>query len=132
MSAIVDPIADLLTRVRNAHKAKHADVEAPHSKLLEAVAHVLCRQGYIAAVEVDGEKPHKVLRLTLKYKDGDAVIAGTRRISRPSRRIYAGCRDIPRVRNGLGIVVLSTSEGILTGKEAKQRNLGGEVLCYVW
>lgn len=131
--SISDPIADMLTRIRNGNAAKLDLVDMPHSNLKAAIADVLKKGGYIAAYSVEGDKV-KTLTLELKYK-GKArtpVIEGLQRVSKPSCRIYAGSDEIPLVLGGLGTVILSTSQGIMSGRAAKKQNIGGEVLCYVW
>lgn len=129
---ISDPISDMLTRIRNAQQAAHPEVRIPASKEKEAIAGLLQAEGYLARVEAAGDGPKKELVLGLKYEQKKPVITGLQRVSRPSCRVYVKAKDIPRVRGGLGLAVLSTSAGIVTGKEAKRRNLGGEVLCCVW
>ncbi len=127
-----DPIADMLTRLRNAGSAGLETVSMPGSKEKAAIAEVLKKEGYIADYKmiVDGAK--RVLTIEVKFIDGKPVIEGLRRVSKPSCRIHCGSREIPRVRNGLGTVVLSTPNGIMSGKQAAQQNVGGEILCYVW
>ena len=132
MSVVSDPIADMLTRLRNAMKAKHSEVRIPASKEKAAIAEVLKQEGYIGDSKVEGDVPKKELVLDIKYYDNKPVISGLKRISKPSCRVYVKSKEIPRVRGGMGIAILSTPEGILSGKEAKQKNVGGEVLCYVW
>ncbi len=130
---ISDPIADMLTRVRNASRARHTEVVIPASRTKREIARILKDEGFIADVreEQDGSLP--VLRLTLKYVDGKApVVSGLKRISKPGLRVYARKTEIPRVLGGLGLAILSTSHGIMTGQSARKLNLGGEVLCYVW
>jgi small subunit ribosomal protein S8 len=130
---ISDPIADMLTRVRNASRARHSEVILPSSRTKREIARILKEEGFIAEVaeERDGVQP--VLRLTLKYVDGKApVVSGLKRISKPGLRVYARKTDIPRVLGGLGIVIVSTSQGIMTGAQARKAQLGGEVLAYVW
>ncbi len=131
-----DPIADMLTRVRNALQRQHPAVSMPHSKEKEAIARVLKEEGYIEDFEVLPEKPFSVLRLTLKYvgdrRDRRAVITNLERVSKPGRRIYVGRNEIPWVLNGMGIAILTTSHGIMTGQQARRRGVGGEVLCKVW
>lgn len=126
-----DPISDMLTRIRNGGRAKLPIVEIPHSKLKESLAHLLKKEGYVSEVAVEGEKIKKI-KVRLKYDDRRPVIEGLRRISSPGLRNYTGASEIPRVRAGLGIAVLSTSQGIMSGREARKANLGGELLCYVW
>jgi small subunit ribosomal protein S8 len=128
-----DPISDMLTRIRNAGMVSHPELTLPSSKMRQAIASVLKEQGYISdcKVEMDGECK-KNLQIALKYVENKPVIAGIKRISRPSLRVYVGSKDIPRVLGGLGIVIMSTPEGVITGREAQKRNVGGELLCYVW
>jgi small subunit ribosomal protein S8 len=126
-----DPISDMLTRIRNANGALLPLVNIPHSKLKESIAGILKREGYIQDFAVEGQLP-KTLKLKLKYQGKKSVIEGLRRISTPGLRRYVGATDIPRVRGGLGVSVLSTSEGLMTGNQARKKNLGGELLCYVW
>ena len=131
---MTDQVSDMLTRIRNAGRAGHAEVRCPASRLLLGVARVLVEEGYLDAVdEVRGEsaRPELVIRLR-EGKGGGTIIDGLRRVSRPSRRVYVGVREIPRVRNGLGIAVLSTPRGVLSGAIARVKNVGGEVLCEVW
>ncbi len=128
---MTDPIADMLTRIRNAGRALLPTVEIPHSRLKEGIARVLRQEGYIADFAVAGD-PVKTLRLRLKYAGKRPVIEGLRRMSKPGRRHYVGVTEIPRVLGGMGIAVLSTSEGIMTGEEARRKKLGGELLCLVW
>jgi small subunit ribosomal protein S8 len=131
-----DPIADMLTRVRNAIERQHKSVSMPHSRIKESLAQVLKDEGYIVDYEVIPEQPQSVLRLRLKYV-GDrrtrrSVITGIERISKPGRRVYVGKTDIPWVLNGMGIAVLTTSHGVMTGSKARRLGVGGEVLCRVW
>jgi small subunit ribosomal protein S8 len=128
---MIDPISDMLTRIRNAQRALLPAVEIPHSKMKESIAHILKKEGYVAEVTVAG-KPFKSIKLQLKYQGKKSVIEGIKRISRPGLRHYVGSTDIPRVRGGLGVSVVSTPEGVMTGTTARKKNLGGEVLCYVW
>ena len=128
-----DPIADMLTRIRNASRARHLEVVVPASRTKREIARILRDEGFIADVAEAREGPHEILRLTLKYVDGKApVVSGLKRISKPGLRVYARKTDIPRVLGGLGIVIVSTSQGIMTGAQAKKAQLGGEVLAYVW
>jgi small subunit ribosomal protein S8 len=132
---MTDPIADMLTRVRNANVAMHDSVRMPSSKLKESLASILQREGYIAGFETsdDPKHPGKVLVIQLKYTpERDRVIGGLKRVSKPGLRIYARADKLPRVLGGLGVAVLSTSQGLMTDREARQRKVGGEVLCYVW
>ncbi len=126
--SVTDPIADMLARIRNAYHALHKKVVMPHSKMKESMAGILKDQGYIEEFAVD----ERDLVLTLKYTKGRPLIAGLKRVSKPGRRIYVGAHDIPRVQNGLGICILSTSRGIMDGIAAKSANMGGELLCEVW
>ena len=126
-----DPISDMLTRIRNANRALLPSVDVPHSKMKESIAGILKREGYIVDFAVEGQIP-KYLKLKLKYQGKKSVIEGLRRVSSPGLRRYVGSTDIPRVRGGLGVAVLSTSEGIMTGNQARKKNLGGELVCYVW
>jgi len=126
-----DPISNMLTSIRNAGRASLPDVLVPHSKMKESIAHVLKREGYVAEVAVEG-KPTKKIKITLKYTGRKPVIEGLRRVSSPGLRRYTGALDVPRVLGGLGISILSTSEGIMTGVQARQKNVGGELLCEVW
>jgi small subunit ribosomal protein S8 len=130
---MTDPIADMLTRIRNAVRIERPDVEMPLSKVKRGVAEVLKREGYIwDFTEVDG-KPSKNLRIDLKYgPNGEQVIRHVKRISKPGRRVYSGASDLKPVLNGLGISIISTSRGVISDREARQRNLGGEILCELW
>lgn len=127
-----DTIADMLTRIRNAGRVLHTEVSMPGSKLKVAIADALKREGYIRDYEVIEDGFRRILRLELKYLDNEHVIAGIQRVSRPSQRKYTGYSDIPRVLGGLGVVIMSTPEGVITGQEARQRKIGGEILCKVW
>lgn len=127
MSA-VDPIADMLARIRNAHGAFHSTVEMPASKMKSAIAEILKAEGYIN----DCASAESTLKLTLKYAGGKPAISGLKRISTPGRRMYVGVEDIPKVQNGLGICILSTSRGLLAGGQAAAENIGGELLCEIW
>jgi len=128
---MTDPIADMLTRIRNASSAVLPTVEIPHSKMKESLARLLLKEGYVSKMTVEGDKK-KSLKLTLKYTGRTGVIEGLRRISRPGLRNYVGSTEIPRVRAGLGVSVISTPEGIMSGHEARRKNLGGEVICHIW
>ena len=121
----------MLTRIRNAQRASLPSVEIPHSKMKESIAHILKREGYVGDIAVEG-KPAKKLSVKLKYQGRRGVIEGLRRISKPGLRNYVGATDIPRVRGGLGIAIMSTPEGIMTGIQARKKNLGGELVCFVW
>jgi len=131
---MTDPIADMLTRIRNANTAMHDTVRMPTSKLKESLATVLQKEGYIAGYDVgpSDRGPGKVLEITLKYSDRKRTIAGLKRVSKPGLRIYAQADRMPRVLGGMGVAVLSTSQGLMTDAEARKRRVGGEVLCYVW
>jgi small subunit ribosomal protein S8 len=130
------PIGDMLTRIRNASKKLHADVSMPHSTMKEGITRILETEGYIEGYEVVPQDPQSVLRIRLKYQGERSravrAITGIRLVSKPSRRVYAGKEDIPRPLRGLGISIVSTSQGILSGDEARARGIGGEVLCEVW
>ena len=128
-----DPIADMLARLRNAAEIKHPQVLMPASKLRVAVAKILKDEGYIEKLEVTKEKPQPMLRVWLRYDDKKKpLLSGVRRVSKPGRRVYAGKTDIPWVRYGLGVAIVSTTRGVMTGARAKRMGLGGEILCYVW
>lgn len=130
---ISDPISDMLTRIRNASRARHTEVVLPASRTKREIARILKAEGFIAEVAEGQEGPQQILRLTLKYVDGKApVVSGLKRISKPGLRVYAAKTEIPRVLGGLGIVIVSTSQGIMTGAQARKAQLGGEVLAYVW
>jgi small subunit ribosomal protein S8 len=128
---MIDPIADMLTRIRKAGRALLPTVVMPHSRMKESLAHILKAEGYVAEVAVEGKVPKK-LTLRLKYEGKKCVIEGLKRVSKPGLRNYVGATEIPRVRGGLGVAVVSTSEGVMTGQEARKKNIGGELLCYVW
>ena len=129
-----DPIADMLTRIRNANSSKHKTVDIPASKMKLAIADILFQEGYIKSFEERKEENNQgIIRITLKYTEkGKKVIDGLKRISKPGLRVYASKDELPRVLNGLGIALISTSKGIMTDKEARKEGLGGEVLAYVW
>lgn len=131
-----DPIADMLTRMRNAQMREHPTVSIPHSKVKESIAKVLKDEGYISDFEVLSKKPQDVIQVTLKYKGGRRtrrpVITGIERVSRPGRRVYVGKTEIPWVLSGMGVAVVTTSRGIMTGQQARRQGIGGEVLCKVW
>ena len=130
---VSDPIADMLTRIRNGSRARHTDVLVPASRTKREIARILKDEGFIEDVEETQEGPRSYLRIRLKYVGGRApVVSGLKRISKPGLRVYAGKTQIPRVLGGLGIVIVSTSQGIMTGSEARRAQLGGEVLAYVW
>lgn len=130
---LTDPIADMLTRIRNANHQRHATVDIPASKIKLAIAEILKEEGYIADYEVIEENVQGTIRISLKYiNEKERVITGIRRISKPGLRIYVNSNEIPTVLGGLGIAIISTSAGIMTDKEARKQKVGGEVLCYVW
>jgi small subunit ribosomal protein S8 len=130
---VSDPIADMLTRVRNASRARHTEVIVPASRTKREIARILKEEGFIADVREERAGPAQLLRIELKYVDGKVpVVSGLKRISKPGLRVYARKTDIPRVLGGLGLVIVSTSKGIMTGTQAKQAELGGEILAYVW
>ena len=128
---MVDPIADMLTRIRNAGRALLPTVQIPHSRMKESIAGILKLEGYVADVNVEGKLP-KTIKIKLKYEGKKAVIEGLKRVSTPGLRRYVGATEIPRVRGGLGVAVVSTSEGIMTGTLARKKNRGGELVCYIW
>ena len=131
--AVNDPISDYLTRVRNAIAAQHAEVEVPASRLKKEMTRILAEQGYITDYVVEPTRVGEAIRIKLKYTDGrGSVIAGLKRVSRPGRRRYVTHEEIPRVMGGMGTAILSTSTGVMTGHEARQRGVGGEVVAYVW
>ncbi|MEG1710522.1 MAG: 30S ribosomal protein S8 [Clostridia bacterium] len=129
---ITDPIADMLTRIRNALTAKHPAVEIPASNMKKAIAQILCEEGYVSSFEVKDDGIQGIIVITLKYVDKQKVVTGLKRISKPGLRVYAKSTDVPKVLNGLGIAILSTSKGVMTDKKARTLNQGGEVLAYVW
>ena len=132
---MTDPIADMLTRIRNGNTAFHDAVRMPSSKVKESLAQILQREGYIEGYEIadDPSRPGKVLTINMKYSpERTRTISGIRRVSKPGLRVYRGADKLPRVLGGLGVAVLSTSQGLMTDREARQRKVGGEVLCYVW
>lgn len=130
---ITDTIADLLTRIRNANSAKHATVDVPASNVKKVITQILVDEGYVKGFQIIEDGKQGVIRITLKYGDNKSpVITGLRRVSKPGLRIYASCADMPKVRKGLGIAIVSTSKGIVTDKKARELNVGGEVLAYIW
>lgn len=129
---MTDPIADMLTRIRNANRQHHETVMVPASKLKADIAEILKNEGFIKGYKVEGERPIKNINITLKYRGNDRVITDLKRISKPGLRVYAKVNEIPKVLNGLGIVILSTSQGLMTDKEARAKQVGGEVLAYIW
>jgi small subunit ribosomal protein S8 len=131
---MTDPIADMLTRIRNANTAKHDTVDIPSSKIKLAIADILVKEGYIAKYDLVDNGNFKDIRITLKYKDNKSVrvISGLERVSKPGLRIYAGKDELPRVLGGLGTAIISTNHGVITDKEARKLNVGGEVMAYIW
>ena len=130
---VTDPIADMLTRIRNASAARHKELSLPSSRVKREIARILTEEGFIEAFQTEPEVPQERLVLRLKYVEGRTpVVTGLKRISKPGLRVYARKTEIPRVLGGLGLAILSTSHGIMTGNDARKQNLGGEVLCYVW
>ena len=128
-----DPIADMLTRIRNANSAKHKTVDVPSSKMKIAIAEILFKEGYIKSFELISNENQGIIRITLKYDEkGTRVIDGIKRISKPGLRVYANKEELPRVLNGLGTAIISTSQGLKTDKEAREAGIGGEVLAYIW
>ncbi len=129
---VTDKIADMLTRIRNAASAKHETLEVPASKLKNEVARILLEEGYIKNYEVVDAEPQGVIKITLKYVNKQSAITGIKRISKPGLRIYSQSNELPKVLDGLGIAIVSTSKGVMTDRSARQENVGGEVLAYVW
>ena len=130
---MTDPIADMLTRIRNANDAGHKTVEMPASKEKKAIAQILLEEGYITKVDYIADEKQGVIKITLKYGENKSrVVAGIKRISKPGLRVYAGKDDVPKVLNGLGIAIVSTSKGVMTDRKARKAGVGGEVICYVW
>ena len=130
---ITDAIADMLTRIRNANSAKHDSVKVPASKMKKAIAQILVDEGYIKSFKVEDDGKQGMIEIALKYgQNKTAAITGLRRVSKPGLRIYSGCEDMPKVMNGLGIAIVSTSKGIMTDKDARKANVGGEVLAFIW
>ena len=130
---ITDSIADMLTRIRNAGAAKHETVDVPASKMKKAIAQILLDEGYIKSFQLVEDGKQGIIRITLKYGENKtSVISGLRRVSKPGLRIYTNCEDMPKVMRGLGIAIISTSKGVMTDKQARKENVGGEVLASVW
>ena len=130
---ISDVIADMLTRIRNANSAKHESVDVPASNMKKAIADILKEEGYIAGYQIVEDGKQGIIRVTLKYAAGkQKVIHGLKRVSKPGLRIYSNCEDMPKVMNGLGIAIVSTSKGVMTDKKARKANVGGEILAFVW
>jgi small subunit ribosomal protein S8 len=131
--SMTDPIADMLSRIRNAARAAHEDVQIPTSKIKESIAKILAEEGYVDGYEVVREEGHPYLQIRLRYsEEREPAIAGIRRVSKPGRRVYRGAAELPRVLGGLGVAIISTSHGVMTDKEARRSRVGGEVLAYVW
>lgn len=130
---ITDTIADILTRIRNANSAKHATVDVPASNMKKAITQILVDEGYLKSYQIIDDGKQGIIRITLKYGENKSqVITGLRRVSKPGLRIYSSCEDMPKVMKGLGIAIVSTSKGIMTDKKARELNVGGEVLAFVW
>ena len=130
---MTDPIADMLTRIRNANVVKHETVDVPASNMKKELSRILLEEGFIRGYDVIEDGKQGIIRIQLKYgQSGERVISGLKRISKPGMRVYADKHEVPRVLNGLGISIISTSKGILTDKQARKANVGGEVICYVW
>jgi small subunit ribosomal protein S8 len=133
MSMTTDPIADMLTRIRNANMVKHASVDVPASNVKKRLAEILLAEGFVKGYDIIDDDKQGIIRIELKYGEGkERVISGLKRISKPGLRVYAKKTDIPRVLGGLGIAIISTSNGIITNKDARKLGVGGEVICYVW
>ena len=130
---ITDPVADMLTRIRNANAAKHDKVEVPASNMKKSIARILLEEGYIRNYQILDDSPQGTIRITLKYNTGkEQVITGLKRVSKPGLRVYAGADELPKVLRGLGIAIISTSRGVMTDKKARELHVGGEVLAFVW
>jgi small subunit ribosomal protein S8 len=130
---ITDPIADMLTRIRNANSAKHDTVDIPASNMKKAIADILLEEGYVKSFQIINDGTQGIIRITLKYSAGkEKVISGLRRVSKPGLRVYAGAEELPSVLRGLGIAIISTSKGVMTDKKARTEHIGGEVLAFVW
>ncbi len=130
---MTDPIADMLSRIRNASQAMHDDVLIPNSKIKQNIARILLEEGFIEGVEVVEDSGHSAIKVSLRYStERERAIAGIRRISKPGRRVYRGAGELPRVLGGLGVAIVSTSQGVMTDKEARRAKVGGEILAYVW
>ena len=127
-----DVIADMLTRIRNASNAKHQTVDIPASNMKKSIADILTKEGYVKGYQIVEDGKQGIIRVTLKYNGKEKAIKGLRRVSKPGLRIYASCEDMPRVMSGLGVAIVSTSKGVMTDKEARKQNIGGEVLAFVW
>ena len=130
---MTDPIADMLARIRNASTAFHDEVEMPASKIKENIARILLDEGFVDSMEVTQNNGHSMIKIRLRYTpERERAIAGIRRISKPGRRVYRGAQELPRVLGGLGVAIISTSQGVMTDKQARRQRVGGEVLAYVW
>ena len=129
---ITDPIADMLTRIRNANSARHESVDVPASNMKKSIAQILLDEGYIKSFQVEDDGVQGVIHITLKYNGKDKVITGLRRVSKPGLRVYVGADELPRVLRGLGVAIVSTSKGVMTDKAARANHVGGEVLAFVW
>ncbi|MBQ9937485.1 MAG: 30S ribosomal protein S8 [Oscillospiraceae bacterium] len=130
---ITDTIADMLTRIRNANTAKHDTVDVPASNMKKSIAQILLDEGYIKSYEVIEDGKQGIIRITLKYGPNKSqIITGLRKVSKPGLRIYSGCEDMPKVMKGLGVAIVSTSKGVMTDKQARKENVGGEVLAFIW
>lgn len=129
---MTDPIADFLTRIRNAAKAKHKQVEIPASNMKKRLAHILYEQNYISGYSIMDNTPQGTIRIYMKYKDGESVIKGLERVSKPGLRRYSGAKAIDRTLNGLGLTIVSTPKGVMTDAQAREQNVGGEVICRIW
>jgi small subunit ribosomal protein S8 len=129
---LTDPIADMLTRIRNAIMVKAEKVDIPASKMKLEIAKILKEEGFIRAYKIIKDRRQGILRISLKYVDGESVISGLEKVSKPGRRVYVGYRNIPRVMGGVGIAILSTPKGILSDKACRQQKVGGELICYIW
>jgi len=129
---ITDPIADMLTRIRNANNARHETVDVPASNMKKSIAQILLDEGYIKSYQVEDDGVQGMIHITLKYNGKDKVITGLRRVSKPGLRVYVGADELPRVLRGLGVAIVSTSKGVMTDKAARANHVGGEVLAFVW
>ena len=132
MAVVTDTIADMLTRIRNANQMRYEEVRVPSSNIKKEIARILKEEGFIEDFKIEDENTQGTIVLTLKYKNKERVITGLRRISKPGLRVYCKNNEIPKVLNGLGIAIISTSKGIMTDKQARKENIGGEVLAYIW
>lgn len=131
--ALSDPIADMLTRIRNANQAKHDSVDVPASNMKKEIARILLEEGYISGYDVEEDGKQGMIKIKLKYSNkGEKVLSGLRKISKPGMRVYTDKNNVPKVYNGIGISIISTSKGILTDRQAREAGVGGEVVCYVW